>query len=43
MLRQYLDGNGAVQAGVAGLADLAHPALTDESGHFVRAEAGTRG
>ena len=25
MLRQYLDGDGAIQPGVGGLVDLAHP------------------
>ena len=37
MLGQDLDGDGTIQAGVGGFVDLAHAALADEGGDFVRA------
>ena len=40
--REDLDGDGAVEAGVAGLVDLAHAAGADGGEDLVRAEAGTR-
>ena len=38
MLGEDLDGDGAVQAGVAGLVDLTHAARADEREDLVRAE-----
>ena len=39
-LGQDLQRHLAVQLGIGGLLDLAHPALTDEGGHVVMREAG---
>ena len=41
-LRQDLDRDGPVEARVARLVDLAHPARADEGADLVRAEQGTR-
>jgi hypothetical protein len=38
--RQHLDGDAAVEAGVAGLEDPAHSTLADDRLKFVGAEAG---
>ena len=43
MLRQHLDGDGAVQAGVSGSIDLAHAAFADLGGDAVGAERGAWG
>ena len=40
MLGQHLDGDGAVQAGVAGLVDLAHTPGAEGGLDLVRAEGG---
>ena len=40
VLGQHLDGDGAVQAGVAGLVDLTHPARADLGGDAVGTERG---
>ncbi len=40
MRRQYLDGDGAVQAGVSGLVDLAHAPSTEGGLDLVGAERG---
>ena len=40
MLGQHLDGDGAVQAGVAGFVDLAHPTRANGREALVRAERG---
>ena len=40
MLGEDLDGDGAVEAGVAGLVHLTHAALADLGGDLVRAERG---
>ncbi len=37
---QQLDGDGAVEAGVAGFVDLAHAALADEGGDGIGVEGG---
>jgi hypothetical protein len=41
VLGQDLDGDGAVEARIAGLVDLAHAARADLGGDTVRAERGT--
>ena len=40
MRQEHLDGDGAVQAGVAGFVDLAHAASPQLGLDFIRAEAG---
>ena len=42
-VRQDLLGDLAVELGVGGLPDLSHPALAEEGGHIVVAEAGAGG
>ena len=42
MLRQDLDGDGAVQTGIAGLVDLAHPARAEGGLDLIRAERRAR-
>ena len=40
MRQEHLDGDRAVQAGIGGLIHLAHAALADEGGDFIRAKPG---
>ncbi len=42
ILGEDLDGDGAVQAGVAGFVDLAHPPRAEMAFDLVRAERGSR-
>ncbi len=39
---QNLDSDRAIEAGVAGFVDFAHPARTNLRGYFIWAEAGAR-
>jgi hypothetical protein len=41
--REDLDGDGAIEAGVFGAVDLAHPSYADEGLNFVGTEAGAGG
>ena len=43
MIGQHLDGDGAVEAGVSGLVDLAHAARAEGGVDLVGAEGGARG
>ena len=43
MLRQHFDGDGALQAGVAGFVDLAHAPGAQEGFDLIRTERGAGG